>query len=352
MTGLIVRRLSAAFMLLLALTACPATDPSAPANDASTGGGSTGTSTAESADSTKGDDDPDAVDRSSEGSSGDVLQADPAAFFTAISGLWVAPVTSWTSAGSFPTMNMDVRAASDGVLFARVDLDPDNALRFAFALEMHDGAPQLTFRNGGEFLGIPRDTRTVLHDVEGDIWRFCALQGGCAAVDARFAFEGDDGLQLDVDVFGRPHIAWPAVRREGRALEGAFPTPPVQPRDAPFPPMPGLRAMTSWNTPLEQDGRVWVVLSTTACGIDPLNDCVPSRFLSLDVPAGATQATLDVEQIHPGAYQANAILDRNGNLGSAALLPDADDAVSLPDTPVTVPARGTGEVALSIGVEL
>ncbi|MEM6290292.1 MAG: hypothetical protein AAGA54_03475 [Myxococcota bacterium] len=351
MTGLTSTWLPAA-AILLALTACssddaPADTDGSAVEDASTSASGSSSTTNAATETSEG------ADGSSSGAdTTGAVDVDTAAFFTAISGLWVAPVESWTSAGSFPTMNMDVRAASEGVLFARVDLDPDNSLRFAFALEEHDGQPQLTFRNGGEFLGIPRDTRTVLQDVDGGTWRFCALQGGCTAVDARFAFDGDDGLQLDVDVFGRPHIAWPAVRREGRALQGAFPTPPVQAGDAPFPPMPGLRARTSWDVPLEQEGRVWVVLSSTTCGIDPLNNCVPSRFLSVVVPAGATEATLDFEQVHAGAYQANAILDRNGNLGAAALLPDAGDAVSLPDTPATVPARGTGEVAIKVAVDL
>ena len=105
-----------------------------------------GSSSDSSAGSTT-DVDPTGADSSSgadDSSGGTPDAADPSAFFVSIAGLWVAPVTSWTSAGSFPTMNMDVRAASDGVLFSRVDLDSDNSLRFAFALEEHEGQPVLS----------------------------------------------------------------------------------------------------------------------------------------------------------------------------------------------------------------
>ena len=79
---------------------------------------------------------------------------------------------------------------------------------------------------------------------------------------------------------------------------------------------------------------------------------MPSRYLSIEVPAGETEAELLLEQIHAGDYQVNAVLDRNRNLGAAALLPDEGDGVSLPDTPATVPVRGNGQVAINIAVDI
>ncbi len=275
------------------------------------------------------------------------------AFLAAMPGLWVAPVTSWTSAGSFPTMNMDVRAADPRVLFARVDLDPDNSLRFAFALEEHGNGPELVFRNGGEFLGIARDTRTTLHsaDPQAGSWRFCGLGSGCDYVDARFVFSGPDAMQLDVDVMGTRHIEWAAVRRETRALEADFPASGTVPPDAPFPDMPTLQVEVSWTEALLADADVWIVLTTTECGLDPVTNCVPSRYLSAEVPAGATSTLVELEQVHAGAYQTNVILDRNRNLG-ASLLPDSGDAVSLPDTATTVPMVGVGEVMVRADFEI
>ena len=278
---------------------------------------------------------------------------DAAAFFESIGGLWVAPVTSWTSAGSFPTMNMDVRAASEGVLFSRVDLDGDNSLRFAFALEEHDGETILTFRNGGEFLGILRDTRTVLHGTDGTLWRFCALSGGCDYVDARFDFTGEDSLRLDVDVLGMRHIEWAASRLETRPLGGAFPEPPTQPGDAAFPPMPELVVQASWNEPLAEPADLWVVLTDTPCGINPLANCVPSRYMRATAEAGATSVSLTIEQIHGGAYNANAVLDRNRNMTAGILLPDAGDGISWPlDVPANVPDSGSGTVDLMVSMDL
>jgi len=286
-------------------------------------------------------------------SGGQVPEADPAIFFTEIAGLWVAPVTSWTSVGNFPTMNMDVRAASDRVLFSRIDLDPENNLRFAFAIEEHDGEPQLVYRNGGYFVGILRDTRTVLESYDGNVWRFCALEGGCAYVDARFDFSGDDAMRLDVDVMGMRHIEWNAVRREARALEGDFPTPETLPGDAPFPDMPELMVQASWDTPLEADADVWVVLSNTDCGIDPINNCVPSRYMRAVAGEGDTSVTMTLEQIHDGTYSVNAVLDRNRNMTAGILLPDMGDGISWPlDVSATVPASGTGEVDLLLNMSI
>lgn len=288
-----------------------------------------------------------------DGSSGGPTDVETAAFFESIAGLWVAPVTSWTSAGSFPTMNMDVQAASDGVLFSRVDLDSDNSLRFAFALEEHDGQSVLTFRNGGEFLGILRDTRTVLEETDGTLWRFCALGGGCDYVDARFDFSGEDSLALDVDVLGMRHIEWIASRREARPLEGAFPQPPSQPGDADFPPMPALQVQASWGEPLLEPADVWVVLTATECGLNPIANCVPSRYMRATAEAGATSVTVGFEQIHDGSYRANAVLDRNRNMTAGVLLPDTGDGVSFPlDVPTEVPASGVGTVDLMMFVDL
>lgn len=313
-------------------------------------GETSGGSTSDDTPPTTGDASSGAADASSGGGTD---EADASAFFVSIAGLWVAPVTSWTSAGSFPTMNMDVRAASDGVLFSRVDLDSDNSLRFAFALEEHDGQTVLTFRNGGEFLGILRDTRTVLEETDGTVWRFCALGGGCDYVDARFDFSGEDSLRLDVDVLGMRHIEWVASRLEARPLEGAFPEPPAQPGDAAFPPMPELLVQTSWSEPLTEPADVWVVLTSTECGVNPLANCVPSRYMRATAEAGTTSVTVGFEQIHDGSYRANAVLDRNRNMAAGVLLPDMGDAVSFPlDVPTDVPTSGVGTVDLMLSVDI
>ncbi len=340
---------------LLLLTACGSTEAPADTDmtdEASTGSGSSGTTDIESQGAST---EPTAGGETTAADSTGDGTPDPesAAFFQAIVGLWVAPVTSWTSAGSFPTMNMDVRAASEGVLFSRVDLDANNSLRFAFALEEHDGQPRLVFRNGGEFLGIERDSKAVLEERTGDTWRFCSLTAGCGYIDARFAFENSERLRLDVDVMGTRHIEWVANRREPRALGGAFPTPPPEDTDAPFPPMPQLEVQAQWSEPLAQPADVWLILSDTECGLNPIANCVPSRFMLAEAPAGSSSVTLVVEQIHAGSYRANAVLDRNRNLTAGALLPDIGDAISLPlDVPAEVPDEGTGTLELMLSFDL
>jgi hypothetical protein len=266
-------------------------------------------------------------------------------------GLWIGPVDSTTSAGDFPTMNMDVRPVDGHTLFSRVDLDGGNSLRFAFAIEEHEG-PVLTFRNGGYFLGIMRDSRTTLVEVDlvAERWRFCSIDQGCEYISAVFDFEGPDSLAMHVDVRDKTHFDWPATRAELREIDGPFPADDgVEPGDQPFPEMPTLAASLSWTTPLEADSDAWVILSTTNCGLT--GGCVPSRFIHGTATAGSTSLDLVVDQIHAGDYKANAILDRNGTLAST-FSPDSGDSVSIPNSAVSVAATGTTEISLLLAVDL
>lgn len=347
---MLLRRVPA---LLLALAACPS--PNDPASDEA-GPGSTSDDPASTGPSTGLDPDAGSTGSTSESadSTGEPPPDDAAlALLNALPGLWIAPVTSMTSVGDFPIMAMDVRPADDRTLFSRVDLDGANNLRFAFAIEEHDGGPVLVFRNGGYFLGILRDTRTTLveHDPAAQTWRFCAVAAGCAYVDALFTLETPERLVLTTTVMGRPHMHWEGIKREERALDGAFPYDPAPgAADDPFPPMPSLRVTLTWTTPTSEAVDAWVVLSTTDCSLVP-GSCQPSRFIRATAEVGATSAELVLDQIHAGAYQANAFLDNNGNL-SGTLFPDSGDLVSLPNHDVEIAPAGESTAAIALLVEL
>jgi hypothetical protein len=344
-------------------TACsdPGTDPTGPGDTgaatetddgpADDGSGSGDPSEDDDAAATGSDD---AMDDGADTTGGPIDPEDPAALlFSRLPGLWVAPVTSNTSAGDFATMNMDIRPADDRTLFSRVDLDSDNNLRFAFAIETHDGEDVLVFRNGGFFQGVLRDTRTRLeeHDPEAGTWRFCAIAGGCAYVDARFTLQGDDHLELEAIVLRMQHMHWAATKAEPRELAEPFPfdDAPGSATD-PFPEMPGLTVTLDWSEPAEPGATAWVILTTTPCGLSPAA-CTPARFIRAETEEGATSAELRFDQIHAGDYHAIGILDRNGNLG-ATLLPDGGDGVTLPDQPVTVAPTGESDAALVVAIDL
>lgn len=267
-----------------------------------------------------------------------------------LSGLWSGPATM-TPLGAFPLMNMDLRAASGHVLFGRVDLDAANNLRFAFEVEDHGSGPVLVYRNGGYFLGILRDSRAVLVEHSGSMWRFCSTSAqGCDYIDARFSFDGDDRVILDVDVKGMQHVYWDATRKETRALPQPFPV-DLEPQaaDAPFPTMPSLRATVTWQEPLAQAGEVWGIVTTQPC--DAQFTCTHSRSLRAAAAAGATSATLLIEQIHAGDYQLTAVLDRNGNMAQT-MFPDAGDGVSLPNKAVLVAPAGETKTSAAIVIDL
>lgn len=269
-------------------------------------------------------------------------------------GLWAAPVTSETSVGDFPIMNMDVRAADSRTLFSRVDLDGENNLRFAFTVEDHDGlGTVLVFRNGGFFSGILRDTRTYLHeyDEQTDTWRFCAIGGGCTMIDARMQVDDAGAMDLEVDVFGMHHFHWTPTRVQERPLPDEFSATdtPGSVMD-PFPPMPTLDATLEWTQPADEGTPVWLILFAEPCAVGA-GACDPSRFFRGVAQAGDTALTLSLDQIHPGSYFGLAVVDHNGNLATT-LLPDPGDVVSLPNVPVTVDATGTSTEMISVTFQL
>lgn len=252
-----------------------------------------------------------------------------------LAGLWVGPA-SQTPLGTFPIMVMDFRAADPNVLFARTDLDADNALRMAFFIELIGETSDIVFRNGGLFMGLGRDTRTTLqsYDPEESTWRFCEPTGGCEYLDAVISFDGADELTMDVKVRGAQHMLWTASRVEERELPQPFPAEldPIGTGDAEFPPMPSLAVELSWADAAPDGAWVWVVLSDTACGLTG-QGCQASRSMGMALQGGATDATLTFEQLHAGAYHLNAVLDRDGNFQSVPF-PQNPDAIVFPVDPV------------------
>lgn len=272
------------------------------------------------------------------------------AFLRRLPGLWSGAATG-TPLGEFPLLNMDVRAVGERVLFARSDLDAQNNLRFAFGIETLEGADVLSFRNGGYFMGILRDThaRLVEHDDAAGSYRFCASPRGCEYLDARYQLTGSDSLSLNVTVRGAPHLRWNARRLETRPLAEPFPVDlaSIGPGTQPFPELPSLQVKVRWSVPLATAADVWLLLSQRDC---TAASCTISRSL-LATPASGTEATLTVEQLHPDTYKALAFVDRNRNFRSL-LRPDSGDGVSLPNQELVVGAQGQSTGALVILFDL
>lgn len=268
-------------------------------------------------------------------------------FVARLSGLWTGPAT--TILGPFPLMNVDLRAADAHALWGRVDLDPDNALRFALEVEDRGDGPVWVYRNGGYFLGLLRDDRTVLTSADPDagVYRFCDVDRGCAYIDATYTFPPEDAdaeMVLDVQVLEAPHVHWTAHRAEPRAVPDGFPAADPLPADAPLPSLPTFEVTVSWSTPLDAEGDVWVLLATEPCAD---LGCTPSRSSRAVVQAGGTEALVVMPEIHPGPYYATAVLDRDRDL-AGTLLPELTDGLSLPDREVTVPTAGVGTAELRI----
>ncbi len=271
---------------------------------------------------------------------------------TELGGLWSGSAAQ-TPLGTIPLMNMDLRASDPRTLFGRVDLDAENSLRFAFAVETHEGVDVLVFRNGGYFSGVLRDSRSALIDYDPltHSWHFCDVNGGCEYVDARFELAEEDNLVLDVKVKGEQHLYWDATRVETRDLPEPFPVDdaPVGVGDQDFPEMPTLKVDVQWLAGLEVAGEVWVIVSSGPCDLQ--KTCYHSRSLRAQAAVGATDASVLFEQMHAGSYRLNVVLDRNGNMGETGY-PDAGDGVSLPNASITVAVAGETSASAMILVDL
>ena len=301
------------------------------------------------------------------GPSSDAGTVPGSAFFARMAGLWSGEAAQ-TPLGTFAEMNMDFRALDGTTLFGRVDLDPTDSLRYGFAYEEVDGVTTLVYRNGGYFQGIERDLTIPLvdsNDATGT-YHFCAGSvccmyvnsacvaetGGCNFVDATFTFTSPTELTFNALVQGKEHVLWTTQRKETRSLPSPFPaTDSPQAADGGWPTMPQLSVTVSWSKPLTATTSIWVILSDVACFPnwtegDLTPSCTPSRSLSTPAPAGATSATLLFDQIHPGTYYANSVVDTAGSFATT-LSPAPGEAASIPDQSVNVPAAGQGTLTLS-----
>lgn len=292
-----------------------------------------------------------AADGGGPGNDGGPLDRDLGrSLFGRLAGLWSGPATQ-TRLGNFPVMNVDFRPVGGQVLFGRVDLDEANALRFAFSIETHQGREQLIYRNGGYFLGLLRDDRTQLLDVDdpAERYHFCHLTRGCDYTDVVFDFDGPERLHFRVLVRGQVHVDWQATRLEERPLASGFEEELVSQGtgEAPIPRMPTLEVTTRWTVPLAAPAPVWLIVSASGCS---LSGCVQSRQLRAMAPTGATQVNLRLREIHAAPYEVLVVLDRNGDL-ALTQSPGPGDGLSFPRA-ITVAATGTTAVTAAIALDL
>ena len=258
-------------------------------------------------------------------------------FLSEIFGLWSGPAAQ-TPVGSIPMMNVDFRPMGEDFVWGRVDIDPENALRFGYAFETHAGKDQPIYRNGGYFQGMLRDDRAVLEVDGGRSWRFCHLEQGCGYIDATYSFFGDDALVFDVKVMGAPHVLWNATRIEERDVPGAFldGLDTFGTGNVPLPAMPELLVTVTWSAPLATAAQVWGALSVESCSF---GSCAISRHTRTLVAMGTTSAELSFPEVHSGDYLLNVVLDRNSNI-EQSFAPDSGDGIGTPNRPVSITPSG------------
>jgi hypothetical protein len=253
---------------------------------------------------------------------GDVDTSQALELAARLHGLWAGFADSQTSLGDFVRMSMDHRS-DGGVLFARGDLDANNAIRWWL---WQDEEGTLRFENGGLFAGFSRTDGCRVVSSSDNVLRFCADEGGCDHIDAQFAFSSNTEMVLSVVVDGSPHVTWQATRIEERD------TAAWSQSNGQAPNLPTVQVNATFAA-VAADAAAWVILTTTRCGID--FSCNVSRSFRQPLMNGDTSTSFQIREIHPGDYFAVLVVDRNNNFAQSPF-PDAADRISVPNQAVRV----------------
>ncbi|MFT3714077.1 MAG: hypothetical protein QM817_40970 [Archangium sp.] len=257
-----------------------------------------------------------------------------------LSGLWSGPATL-TPLGDFPVMNFDLRPVDGQFVFGQTELDASNTLRFGFSIETVSGRDVLAYRNGGFFQGVLRDSRTALVETDGGTWRFCSVPAGCSYIDARFT-PTETTLVLDTKVRGMQHVLWNATKQEARTVPSPFPSDLASRGDggAPWPTLASVDVNVSFGAAVSAPAQVWVLLTTSACF--PTFGCHAARSISVPAAMGSTSATMNLPNVHAGAYKVTVLLDADRNFVNTRA-PSSGDRVAI-DQDLTVPQSGSASV--------
>lgn len=86
-----------------------------------------------------------------------------------------------------------------------------------------------------------------------------------------------------------------------------------------------------------------------------MSNALPRHLISLAslallCAACEESAVLTLEELHPGDYALNALLDRNNNFFTTRF-PDRGDGVALPDKAVSIASEGQTEASVRIVVD-
>jgi hypothetical protein len=215
-----------------------------------------------------------------------------------------------------------------------------STIRWWLWRDENDGAIRL--ENGGLFAGSFRSDGCHAVEASPDRCRFCADDGGCAHIDARFDVLAADALTLTITITivvdGQPHVTWQADRVEPRPAaslvdsNGAAPT------------LPSMQVNATFQA---AGADAWLVLTATPCGFT--FSCSPSRSFRQQLTAGAVSTSFTMQEVHPGDSFAVLIVDNNGNFATAPF-PDGSDRVVVPDQAVTIGAVDGAAVTLAATV--
>lgn len=265
-----------------------------------------------------------------------------------LAGTWHGPVTSTTSAGSFPEWYVDFRPVSAGQISQFSMLDSQTVNNISFFVVSHENKLKVAMRTKGCFNNSCCITYEVIDSVneKSGCYRFCDFQGGVQRASTLFTFSGDSMImEVYTSKFNKEkkpvlHTRWVAVKGDKTSANKAtehfgFPKNIMVrnfndvfnnmsesiifdlPKD-PYPddeqPYTGtVQVDVSVNPVLKNnsDGELFILFTTQpiydGLKLKPDYGNYYSRYVFL--PAGSKKIT--IHNMHPGTYYLYAFSDLN-----------------------------------------
>lgn len=306
-----------------------------------------------------------------------------------LSGIWHGPVYSSTPLGSYPEWIVDFRPISEAQISSKNELDSLNDIFMSFFIAKYGcNEYKMTFRNGGGFAGLVRNSYMVIDSVYEStalsFYRFKDPVSGGKRVYTDITFKGDSLIMKtytnQYNTFNEPnmHMEWYAEKKDVSAAQDAiaafnFPQ-KMMVRDFsttfddvseavfysasadPYPEgeQPYL-GNTNVNVTISNPGnpdnnkKVVIIITTEPLfnGVNfmPNNLIYRSRYVLV---GAETNTGYNFNYMHPGEYYVNALYDDNGDSNFSS----GDYMNSNFDVPFSLSSEGTQTVDVDINFQI
>jgi hypothetical protein len=304
-----------------------------------------------------------------------------------VKGIWNGPVTSSTPLGGYPEWIVDFRPNSENQICAKNELDTLNDIFMSFFIAKHNNQSKIAFRNGGSFAGRQRVSYFLADSVSEttvqSFYRFSEIIIGKKRAFTEVIRKGDSLIiksytnNYNTLASATPHMTWKAKLQDstsGTSADTAFGFPKnsvtkdfsttfVGQTEAIYYSSSGIPAGDPYpETAQPYLGKTTVNYSHSVSYTPNFNHktflviCTQPLFSGLTmnlknrsryVILAANDLSYTFNYMHPGAYYAYAMYDKDGN-GTI----NSGDWISGTGTTFNLAALGTTTVNVPINFQI